>query len=152
HGFDKVKQHGFIDSQKMGMEVFRKLDPDAPLIVAECVWQYSHHLLAGLLTHRGPILTVANWPGMWPGLVGMLNLNGSMTKAGMKYSTIWSEDFADDFFRGYLRTWLRDGYARHKTPHVTKWKDVKLNGRELKLGEALAKELRREKAILGIFD
>jgi hypothetical protein len=31
----------------MGMEVFRQLDPDAPLIVAESVWQYSHHVLAG---------------------------------------------------------------------------------------------------------
>ena len=35
HALDKQKQHGFIDSQKMGMEVFRKLDPNAPLIVAE---------------------------------------------------------------------------------------------------------------------
>ena len=61
HSFDKTKKHGFIDSQKMGMEVFRKLDPSAPLIVAEAVWQYSHHLLAGLTTHRAPILTVANW-------------------------------------------------------------------------------------------
>ena len=66
HPFDKQKKHGFIDSQKMGMEVFRKLDPNAPLIVAECVWQYSHHLLHGLFTHRGPILTVANWSGTWP--------------------------------------------------------------------------------------
>src|SRR5690349_19713634 len=54
HPFDKQKQHGFIDSQKMGMAVFRKLDPDVPLIIAECVWQYSHHVLGGLLTHRGP--------------------------------------------------------------------------------------------------
>ena len=48
HAFDKAKRHGFIDSQKMGMEVFRRLDPNAPLIVAEGVWQYSHHVLAGL--------------------------------------------------------------------------------------------------------
>ncbi|MDB6029859.1 MAG: fucose isomerase, partial [Verrucomicrobiales bacterium] len=81
HVYDKSKKHGFIDSQKLGMEVFRKMDPDAPLIVAEAVWQYSHHILHGLLTHRGPIVTVANWSGTWPGLVGMLNLNGSMTKA-----------------------------------------------------------------------
>ena len=53
---------------------------------------------AGLYTHRGPILTVANWSGQWPGLVGMLNLNGSLTKAGVKYSTLWSEDFTDEFF------------------------------------------------------
>ena len=35
HAFDKKKNHGFIDSQKMGLEVFRRLDPNAPLIVAE---------------------------------------------------------------------------------------------------------------------
>ena len=84
------------------MQVFAGVDPDAPLIVAEAVWQYSHHVLPGLLAHRGPIFTVANWSGTWPGLVGMLNLNGSLTKAGVKYSTIWSEDFADEFFRDYL--------------------------------------------------
>ena len=105
HAFDKQKQHGFIDSQKMGMEVFRKLDPNAPLIVAECVWQYSHHVLAGLSTHQGPILTVANWSGTWPGLVGMLNLNGSLTKAGVCYSTLWSENFSDDFFKDGCATY-----------------------------------------------
>src|SRR5262249_5372272 len=73
HGYCEKKQHGFIDSQKEGMKVFANVDPDAPLIVAECVWQYSHHLLPGLICHQGPILTVANWSGTWPGLVGMLN-------------------------------------------------------------------------------
>src|SRR5438093_10248600 len=63
HPYDKAKGHGFIDSQKMGLEVFRKLDPDSPLVIVECVWQYSHHLLAGLTTHRGPVLTVANLSG-----------------------------------------------------------------------------------------
>src|SRR5207249_10944508 len=48
--------------------------------------------------YRGPILTVANWSGQWPGLVGMLNLNASLTKAGVTYSTLWSEDFTDEFF------------------------------------------------------
>ena len=55
HPFDARRKHGFIDSQKLGLEVFRNVDPDAPLIVAEAVWQYSHHVLAGLTTHRGPI-------------------------------------------------------------------------------------------------
>ena len=85
------------------MAVFAGIDPDAPLIVAEAVWQYSHHLLPGLVSHRGPILTVANWSGTWPGLVGMLNLNGSLTKAGVPYSTLWSEDFTDDYFRSRAR-------------------------------------------------
>jgi hypothetical protein len=98
HPYNAKQKHGFISSQKQGIEVFAKLDPDAPLIVAEAVWQYSHHVLAGLITHRGPILTVANWSGQWPGLVGMLNLNGSLTKAGVRYSTLWSQDFTDEMF------------------------------------------------------
>ncbi len=153
HSYKESEQHGFIGSQKEGMQVFcENVDPDAPLIVAESVWQYSHHLLHGLISHRGPILTVANWSGTWPGLVGMLNLNGSLTKAGVKYSTIWSEDFTDPFFRDYLNAWLRKGYVRHKTPQVTKWKDVKVGAGERKLGQALASQLQRDKAILGVFD
>ena len=55
HAYNEEKKHGFIDSQRMGIEVFKTIDKDAPLIVAESVWQYSHHVLAGLTTHRGPI-------------------------------------------------------------------------------------------------
>jgi hypothetical protein len=98
HPYNADKKHGFIDSQKYGMEVFRGIPANVPLIVAESVWQYTHHVLAGLTTHKGPILTVANWDGQWPGLVGMLNINGSLTKAGVVYSSLWSEKFDDDFF------------------------------------------------------
>ncbi|MGH7193105.1 MAG: fucose isomerase, partial [Candidatus Saccharimonadales bacterium] len=66
HPFDPVKQHGFIDSQKRWLEVFRGIPEDSPIIAAEAVWQYSSHVLPGLTTHRGPILTVANWSGQWP--------------------------------------------------------------------------------------
>ncbi len=152
HPYDAVTQHGFIDSQKMGMEVFRKLDPDAPLIVAECVWQYSHHLLHGLFTHRGPILTIANWSGTWPGLVGMLNLNASMTKAGIRYSSLWSEDFTDDFFKNGLRQWLKTGKVNHDQSHVRDLERVKLPGAEEKLGRRLGRQLREHKAIMGVFD
>ena len=152
HPYKEDQQHGFIGSQKEGMEVFRNVDPDAPLVVAEAVWQYSHHVLHGLISHRGPILTCANWSGTWPGLVGMLNLNGSLTKAGVDYATIWSEDFTDPFFRDYLARWLKSGHGKHKTPHVTKWKDAKVPSRERKIGETLARQLQRDKAILGVFD
>ena len=152
HPYKEEQEHGFIQSQKEGMAVFREIDPKAPLIVAEAVWQYSHHLLHGLIAHRGPILTVANWSGTWPGLVGMLNLNGSLTKAGVKYSTIWSEDFTDDYFKDYLHAWLAQGHARHKADHITKFKNVKVGGKERKLGEALAKQLQNDKAIMGVFD
>ena len=152
HPFNSESKHGFIDSQKIGLEVFRNVDPDAPLIVAEAVWQYSHHVLAGLTTHRGPILTVANWSGQWPGLVGMLNLNGSLTKAGVRHSTLWSKNFTDDFFRAKLRQWLKTGRITHDTSHARPLEKVKVPARAAKLGEKLAAQLRSEKAILGIFD
>ncbi len=153
HPYKEDEKHGFIGSQKEGMCVFAGIDPEARLIVAEAVWQYSHHVLAGLLGHKGPILTVANWSGQWPGLVGMLNLNGSLTKAGVKYSTLWSEDFkTDEAFRKNLARWLHKGSVKHDLKHVTPLRDVKIPGAERKLGEALAAQLRRNKAIMGIFD
>jgi hypothetical protein len=152
HPYKEDQQHGFISSQKEGMCVFAGIDPDAPLIVAEAVWQYSHHLLHGLWSHRGPILTVANWSGTWPGLVGMLNLNGSLTKAGVSYSTLWSEDFGSDDFRKQLGKWLKKGKVKHKTDHVVSLDDVKVPSKLRKAGEALAEELQRNKAIMGVFD
>jgi hypothetical protein len=152
HPFKAQERHGFIASQREGLKVFRTIDPDAPLIVAEAVWQYSHHVLAGLTTHRGPILTVANWSGQWPGLVGMLNLNGSLTKAGVRYSTLWSEDFTDDFFRAKLRQWLKTGRIAHDTSHARPLEKITVPARAAKLGEKLAAQLRREKAIMGVFD
>lgn len=154
HAFDPIKKHGFIDSQKHGMEVFRTIDPQTPLVVAEAVWQYSHHILPGLLTHQGPILTVANWSGTWPGLVGLLNLNGSLTKADVAYSSLWSEDFTDDFFGRGLRQWLRDGHVRHNKGHVHAYGENVINTpREaVALGEQAGTELCRRKAIIGVFD
>jgi L-fucose isomerase-like protein len=152
HQYDPVKQHGFIDSQKRGMEVFRSLDAEAPLIVAEAVWQYSHHVLPGLTTHRGPILTVANWSGEWPGLVGMLNLNGSLTKAGVRYATLWSADFSDNYFRQRLEDWLNGRPVVHDASHARALTQVKLPAEATALGSELARKLKHEKAIMGVFD
>jgi L-fucose isomerase-like protein len=152
HPYDEAKQHGFIDSQKYGMEVFRRIPPTAPLIVVEAVWQYSHHVLHGLYTHQGPILTVANWSGQWPGLVGMLNLNGSMTKAGIPYSTLWSENFDDEFFLGGLKRWLEGEKLVHDTRHVRPLGSVRLPGDCEEMGARMARELYRNKAIMGVFD
>ncbi|MCU0875299.1 MAG: fucose isomerase, partial [Pirellulaceae bacterium] len=152
HPYKEAEKHGFIGSQKEGMQVFRDIDPTCRLVVAEAVWQYSHHLLHGLISHQGPILTVANWSGTWPGLVGMLNLNGSLTTAGVKYSTLWSEDFSDAGFQEQLADWLENGRLKHKTSHVVPLKKIKIGSKERKLGEALAAQLCREKAIMGIFD
>jgi hypothetical protein len=152
HRYDAAKKHGFIDSQKLGMEVFRRLDPDAPLIVAESVWQYSHQVLHGLFTHRGPILTVANWSGAWPGLVGMLNLNGSLTKAGVRYSTLWSEKFTDNYFKNGLRQWLKTGAVAHDQCHVKDLNLVKLPAADEELGRRAGRRFREQKAIMGVFD
>ena len=152
HGYDKKKGHGFIDSQKMGIEVFRKIDPNKPLIVAEAVWQYSQHLLPGLFTHRGPILTAANWSGTWPGLVGMLNLNGSLTKMGVPYSTIWSESFKDRYFLNGLQQWLSEGVITHDQSHVRSLKLLKLPLADEQLGRQAAQSFRASKPIMGVFD
>jgi hypothetical protein len=152
HACDLEKSHGFIDSQKRGIEVFRAIPPDAPLVVVEAVWQYSHHILPGLYTHHGPILTVANWSGEWPGLVGMLNLNASMTKAGIPYSSLWSEHFTDDRFLVGLRQWLHGEPVRHDESHVRGLDCFELPPIAEEIGGRLAKDLRRNKAIMGVFD
>ncbi|NRQ32759.1 fucose isomerase [Nonomuraea sp. NN258] len=154
HDVDPAKGHGFIDSQRAGIEVFKRLPPDAPLIVVEAVWQYSHHVLAGLRGHRGPVLVVANWSGRWPGLVGLLNLAGSLTKAGRPYSVLWSADFTDEWGRQGLKTWLDTGELTHDTSHVTDLPDLAElpPTPESELGRAIARRLVADKAIIGVFD
>lgn len=151
HEVDPGTGHGFISSQRMGIEVFTRIPVDAPLIVAEAVWQYSHHVLAGLRTHLGPILTIANFAGEWPGLVGLLGLNASMTKMGVPYSTIWSVDFTDQWFRTGIANWVKTGRIDHDDSHV---RDLPPLGDsdETALGRAVADQLLTDKAIIGVFD
>ena len=151
HPYDPDLRHG-IWSQRMARDIFQTIHPDVRLIVAEAVWQYSHHVLAGLRDHRGPILTVANWSGQWPGLVGLLNLNGCLTKMGVPYSTIWSEEFTDGFFLRGIRAWIERGTITHDTNHVRDLDGASLLGPDAECGTALAKQLKREKAIIGVFD
>ena len=152
HAYKPEVKHGFIASQKEGMAVFSKIDKRMPIIIAEAVWQYSHHILHGLIGHEGPILTVANWSGTWPGLVGMLNLNGSLTKAGVDYSTLWSEDFTDRYFKSRLEKWLTTGSCEHTTRHCKGLSRVRVPAASQRAGERLADELARDKAIMGVFD
>lgn len=152
HSYSEQRKHGFIASQKEGMKVFAKVDPLLPIVVAESVWQYSHHILHGLVDHKGPILTVANWSGQWPGLVGMLNLNGCLTKAGVDFSTVWSETFEDEPFLMAIKKWLGRGRILHPVAHVAPLKSIKMPARAAKAGAKLAAVLKREKAIMGVFD
>ena len=152
HGYDEKVKHGFISSQRQGMDVFMKIHPEAKLVFATAAWQYSHHVLPGLRSHKGPILTVANWSGQWPGLVGLLNLNGSLTKAGRDYSSIWSLDFTDEFFLKGLDEWLKTGKITHDLSHVQDLDKSKLPAESAALGAQLAEDLKYRKAIMGIFD
>jgi hypothetical protein len=152
HPYREDLEHGFIYNQRMGMDVFMRIHPDAPVIVAEAVWQYSHNVFSGLEHHRGPILTVANWSGQWPGLVGMLNLNGCLHKGGVTFSTLWSQDFTDEFFHRGLRQWLKDHVVQHDLSHVHELHLSALPLAERELGASLARDLKARKAILGVFD
>lgn len=152
HAFDADRGHGFLSSQRQGMDAFAAIDPDAPVIIAEAVWQYSHHVLPGLSSHRGPILTVANWSGQWPGLVGMLNLNGSLTKAGIAYDTLWSEDFTDAFFRDGLGDWLRGDPVAQDKSHIRPFEPSEVSSEGKAIAENIATDLRKTKSIIGVFD
>lgn len=152
HAYSRTRSHGFISSAREGLNVFECIAPDSKLIIAEAVWQYSNHVLPGLTTHTGPILTLANWSGQWPGLVGMLNLNGSLTKAGVDYSTLWADDFSAPSFRHHLQSWLDTGKVHHDTSHVVPIANVRIPSRIESLAETIAKDLQRRKALIGVFD
>jgi hypothetical protein len=146
HAVARSRGHGFLASAREGLDAFAAIDRTAPLVVAEAVWQYSNHVLPGLSTHAGPILTVANWSGQWPGLVGMLNLNGSLTKAGIPYATLWADDFASPSFDRHRRA------VRHDASHVVPLDRVRIPAAVVRQGEAIAAELVRSKALMGVFD
>ncbi len=149
---DAAAGHGFISSQRMGMDVFQHIPKSAKLVFATAAWQYTHHVLAGLRSHQGPLLTLANWSGQWPGLVGLLNLNGSLVKAGIPFSTAWSVDFEDSFFNETVDQWLKDGSVTHDTSQVRAFASMQVPAEAATLGQRLAKELKERKAILGVFD
>ncbi|WP_229503545.1 fucose isomerase [Nesterenkonia sedimenti] len=135
----------------MGFDVFHAIPKQAPVVVAEAVWQYSHHVLGGLRSHRGPVLTVANFVGDWPGLVGLLGLNAGLTKMGRDYSTTWTVDGIDEWFRSCIQDWISTGTIRHDTSHVRPLRQLPQIP-EVDLGKKLARELLSHKAIIGVFD
>ena len=154
HPVKDDKRHGFISGQREGSEVFAAIDPDAPVIVLISAWQYSHHIAPSLVTHRGPVLLVANFDGTWPGLVGMLNLAGSLTSLGRPYSRLWSETFDDQDFLDGLRAWLETGEIHHDLSHLTEiTREHSLMQTEAgKVGAEVGAWSLRHKEIMGLFD
>ena len=151
HEVDPATGHGFIDTQRKGIEVFKRIPKDAPIVIVDAVWQYSHHVVAGLRKHRGPVLAVANWAGGFPGLVGLLNMTASLTKANIEHSILWSKDFTDDWALGKVDEWLKTGTIVHDTSHVRDLPELG-DSEEAKLGRAIAQQLSDEQALIGIFD
>jgi len=82
----------------------------------------------------------------------MLNLNASLTKAGVAYSTLWSGDFTDSFFLEGLRRWLAGRPVQHDQSHVRPLESFQLPPIAEETGSRLARDLRRNKAIMGVFD
>ena len=151
HEVNPETGHGFIDTQRMGIEVFKRIPKDAPIVIVDAVWQYSHHVVAGLRKHRGPVLAVANWAGGFPGLVGLLNMTASLTKANIEHSILWSKDFTDEWALAKVDEWLATGTIKHDTSHVRDLPEL-ADTEETKLGRAIAKQLADEQAIIGVFD
>jgi hypothetical protein len=154
HPIKAERGHGFISSQREGSDIFASIDPDAPIIVLLTAWQYSHHIAPSLVTHRGPVLLLANFDGTWPGLVGMLCMAGSLTGLGRRYSRLWSENFDDDFFVRGLKSWLETGNIDHDLSYLT---DVTaahpvMQTEAGRLGASLGAWSLRHKEILGLFD
>jgi hypothetical protein len=148
---DEGTGHGFVSSQRMGMDVFAGIPESAPVVVAIANWQYSHHVLPGLRSHRGPILTAANFSPQWPGLVGLLGLNASLVKAQVPFSSTWTVDGTDAGFRAAIEEWLEKGTVSHDLSHVRDL-DTFPASAEVDLGRALARQLKRSKAIIGVVD
>jgi hypothetical protein len=82
----------------------------------------------------------------------MLNLNGSLTKAGVKYGSLWSVDFTDEFFLSHLETWLKTGAIKHQTSHVRPLAKAAVPPKARAVAKKIAADLRRRKSIMGIFD
>jgi hypothetical protein len=70
----------------------------------------------------------------------------------VRYSSLWSIDFTDDFFLDGLRRWLDGQALEHDTRHVQQLSSLTLPPQAEEKGRQMAEELRRNKAILGVFD
>ena len=82
----------------------------------------------------------------------MLNLNGCLRKAGIPFSTLWSKEFTDPFFRNGLREWIRTQRVIHDISHVHDFCPDGIAQHERELGTTLARQFKAHKAILGVFD
>ena len=71
---------------------------------------------------------------------------------GVSYSSIWSVNFTDDYFKAGLRQWLSDGVITHDQSHVRDLSLLKTPLADEQLGKRAARAFRQQKAIMGVFD
>jgi len=71
-----------------------------------------------------------------------------MTKMGREYSTIWSTDFTDEWFRDGIKQWTETGKIVHDASHVRPLPTLPDSSPEFQLGVAIANKLLTDKAIL----
>src|SRR5260221_10971398 len=86
HAYDPMEKHGFISSQRMGIDVFQNIHPDAPLIVAEAVWQYTHHVLAGRTRQRRAASPPPVWGGRGARGVGTLHTKAAPAQGSGEFT------------------------------------------------------------------
>ena len=152
--------HCFIETQAQGRDVFARIPKDAPLIMAEAVWQYSNHVAYNLWEHDGPILIASNFDGAWPGLVGALGLEACLSKRKFSdkqagHSILWSsEEFKDKLAVVKLESWLGKGKIEHDTSHVHEFKEknFKKQSGAIAFGEKAADNFRSMPRIIGLYD
>ena len=160
HQYDPEMQHGFIESQAQGDEIFDRIPKNCILIVAESVWQFSNMVAYRLWEHRGPILIASNFDGAAPGLVGALGLEACLTKH--KYARdqkghymLWSsEEFKDEASQKNLATFLKTGKIKYNTRHAKKLENIAAGKykKAVDFGKTLGQYLQNKRARLGVFD
>ncbi len=123
HSYDPERQHGFISNQRQGLDVLAKIPDGAKVAVVFAAWQYSHHVLQGLMAlveqRRAQLLLAANWDGTWPGLVGMSNLHASLWKYGVPHAHVWSRDLGSQVFLDRLAEWSKTGTIQYNAGPMT---------------------------------
>ncbi len=75
-----------------------------------------------------------------------------MTKAGVGYSSLWSERLEDEYFNTRLSEWVHSGTVTHDASHVSTrvWSDLP---RDLMTAvDRIYSDIQRNKSILGVFD
>ncbi|MFM7249659.1 MAG: fucose isomerase, partial [Planctomycetaceae bacterium] len=82
----------------------------------------------------------------------MLNLNGSLTKAGVPYATLWADDFSSASFARHLQSWLDRRTVHHDTSHVVPLSAVRVPRPLAQTAQEIAADLRTRKALMGVFD